>query len=119
MEHGESLACRKRVAYSMMAKIRRYSKVRQKGGDPLSEDERDAMMSVVEGTLDGSVPIGTAVTVNETFKQVNNNRNSDYNMAKMGVDANKKAELRRSLDTISEARKVGSAARKNRQAEKK
>jgi hypothetical protein len=100
----------------MMNRIRRYSKIRQRGGDPLSEDERDTMLSVVEGTLDGSVPLGTANTVNETFKQINNNRNSDYNMAKMGVDANKKAELRRSLETISEARKVGSAAKKKREA---
>lgn len=102
----------------MMANLRRYSKLRQKGGDPLSEDERDTMMAVIDGTLDGSVPMPTAQTVNETFKQVNNNRTSDYLMAKVGVDANLKSRLRASLDTIREARKIGTAARNKRKAGK-
>lgn len=118
MDSGRSQTLRRELANTILARLRKYSIWRAKGGDPLSEDERDKILEVVDATLNGTLPLATSLVVAEHFKQVNNNRNSDYNMIKWGVDANKKAALRRSLETISNAVEISSEAKKRREAER-
>lgn len=102
MAFGKSSTSKKETAYSILARIRRSAIAAMKGGDPMTMAEREKMMEVVDGTLEGRVPLPTADRANETFKQINNNRNSDYNKLKIGENEEMLARADRALEITKE-----------------